>query len=167
MPGWSKLAAASASRRKRLRCAFVAHSPSPMTFNATVRLRVFWRARNTTPWPPRPISSSSSYSPKSFDIRAIVGSNASLLSSKARPVRNRQTLQTPCGASANTVAPHSAQTLLAFVILFSGRFTVSTCTAGNSFTGYVCNTAMKCRSSSSTSSCTATVWAISSSNNCR
>src|SRR5713101_5399375 len=44
MHGWSKLAAASASRRNRLMCAFVAQRPRPMTFSATMRLRLFWRA---------------------------------------------------------------------------------------------------------------------------
>ena len=46
-------------------------------------------------------------------------------------------------------------------------FSCCLCTARNSFPGYACNTEIKCRSSSSTSPGTATVWAISSRNNCR
>src|SRR5437016_7631017 len=46
-------------------------------------------------------------------------------------------------------------------------FSCCLCTARNFFPGYACNTEIKCRSSSSTSPGTATVWAISSRNNCR
>src|SRR4030095_8554140 len=49
MPGCSRLAAASASRRKRFKCASVAQEPRLIILSATVRLRLFCRARNTTP----------------------------------------------------------------------------------------------------------------------
>ena len=43
--GCSRLAAASASRRKRFKCVSVAQCPSAITFSATIRFRLFWRAR--------------------------------------------------------------------------------------------------------------------------
>jgi hypothetical protein len=66
MFGWSRRPASSASWRKRRTCSSEANCPARIIFNATTRLAPFWRARNTTPMPPRAISPSNSYSPKSL-----------------------------------------------------------------------------------------------------
>jgi hypothetical protein len=56
--GWSIAAAISHSRLKRSRKAMSAAYAVAMSFSATGRPNVSWVARNTTPMPPRPATSS-------------------------------------------------------------------------------------------------------------
>jgi len=63
MFGCMSLAAASASRRKRLRTISSASRPAEMTFTATSRFRAGSWARNTSPMAPWPILPTISYLP--------------------------------------------------------------------------------------------------------
>ena len=164
MHGCSRLAAASASRRKRFRCASVAQWPSPMTLAR--RCGSDSSAARDTPhldrhdrFPPA-IRNRQSQSAAllsccfllcyahcltRFDIRSRGPRPAATDArvSRSRPASNRQAVQRPSGASAKISAPHFRQTLSALLIMGESLVRSPSCTARNSVIRYVRNTVIK------------------------